>query len=275
MSGERLRVALIHDVFHDPAGPRRLGERLAAARAADAHVALLPELPLDPWVPAERRPRAADAEPPGGPRERLLSAAAREAVIGVVGGAIVQDPVSGRRTNRALALDAAGRLVATYDKLHLPAEDGYWESDHYAPGAEPPRRIDAFGFPIGIQICSDLHRPAGCQLLGALGAGAILAPRATPPESYERWKLVIRADALTSGAYVLSANRPRPEGAVSIGGPSLAVGPDGAVLVETVEPMTVVELDAAALGRARREYPGYLAVRAAIYARGWSDAPAH
>ncbi len=191
--------------------------------------------------------------------------------IAVLGGAIVRDRETGRRRNRALVLDAAGLLVARYDKLHVPSEDGYWESEHYEPGLEPPARIDVFGVPIGIQICSDLQRPEGSHLLGALGAMAILAPRATPPASYERWRTVIRANAITSGCYVVSANRPELERGAPSGGPSLAVAPSGEVLVETTEPVTRVTIERSVVEDARKAYPGYLAVRTELYARAWRE----
>jgi N-carbamoylputrescine amidase len=149
---------------------------------------------------------------------------------------IVFDPASGLRFNRALLFDARGHAVASYDKTHIPSEEGFWESDHYEPGVEPPKRIDGFALPLGIQICSDLNRPQGCLMLGAQGVGAILAPRATPLETYERWRLVLRADAITSGAYVVSVNRPGPEAAAGIGGPSVVVAPDGRVVSESTRP---------------------------------------
>ena len=68
---------------------------------------------------------------------------------------------------------------------------------------------------------------------------------------------------------MISVNRPRPEGGVPIGGPSLVVAPDGAVLVETTDPLAVVSLDRSVVQRARLDYPGYLPVRAVLYAAGW------
>jgi predicted amidohydrolase len=108
-------------------------------------------------------------------------------------------------------------------------------------------------------------------MLGAQGVGAILAPRATPLETYERWRLVLRADAITSGAYVVSVNRPGPEAAAGIGGPSVVVAPDGRVVSESTDPLSVVRLEEQAVDTARREYPGYLPMRAGLYARGWSE----
>jgi N-carbamoylputrescine amidase len=270
MARPHLAIALVHDVFHDAGGPERLLARLGRARAAGAELAVLPELPLNAWCPATREPRDEDAEGPDGPRQRALASAARAAGIALLGGVIFRDGASGRRFSRALLFDREGRQAHAYDKLHLPSEEGYWEADHYSPGELPPRRIDGFAMPLGIQLCSDLNRPEGCHLLGAQGVEAILAPRATPPGSYDRWRLVIRANAITSCAYVVSANRPAPEGAAAIGGPSLAVTPDGRVLAESTEPVQVVGLDRDGVELARREYPGYLAVRAELYARGWA-----
>ena len=271
MSSDTLTVALITEVFHGADGPARLLEHLERARALDAQLAVLPELPLDPWVPVSRAPHDADAEPPEGPRQRTLRDAARQAGLAVLGGVIEVDPTSGRRHNTALLVDRAGEVRLRYRKLHLPSEPGFWESDHYAPGDEPPRSTDALGMRLGVQICSDMNRPVGCQLLAAAGAEVVLAPRATPTDSWPRWRLVLRAGAVTSAAYVLSVNRPRPEGAAAIGGPSVAIAPDGRVLLETTEPVATVALRRESVRLARRDYPGSLPLRTGVYASAWSE----
>jgi N-carbamoylputrescine amidase len=167
--------------------------------------------------------------------------------------------------------DRDGKLVATYDKLHIPDEPGYRERLHYEPGETPPRAVHGFGLPFGVQLCSDLNRPSGCQLLRAAGAAVILAPRATPLATYDRWRLVMRADALTSACWLVSVNRPCSSRGTSIGGPSVVVAPDGHVLHETEDPLSLVEVDVEAVERARVEYPGYLDLPAAVYARGWKQ----
>ena len=85
------------------------------------------------------------------------------------------------------------------------------------------------------------------------------------PEHFSRFI----ANAMTSGAYVLSVARPREELGVPLGGPSFAVAPTGDVLVETTDPIAVVDLDRAVVEEARARYPGYLATRADLYAEGW------
>ena len=173
----RLTVALISEVFWEPDGLGRLDERLDEAVRRGADIALLPELPLHPWSPAAQTPVEDEAEPMGGPRMTAQATAARRAGIGLVGGIIHRDE-TGRRTSRALVFDAGGELVSTYEKIHLPEEPGFWETSHYQPGTTVARPIDAFGMPFGVQICSDANRPEGSHLLGALGAEAILIPRA-------------------------------------------------------------------------------------------------
>jgi N-carbamoylputrescine amidase len=267
----KMTVALISEVFWEPDGIGRLGERLDQAASRGADLAVLPELPLNPWRPSTKDARDEDAEPVDGKRMRAQAEAAAAAGIGLVGGIIHRDDATGRRTSRALVFDRSGTLVGTYEKLHLPEEPGFWETSHYQPGTQAPQRIDAFGVPVGIQLCSDINRPEGSHLLGAQGAMAVLAPRATEERTYPRWKVVFRANALTSCSYVLSVNRPNPEDGVLIGGPSIAVDPQGQVLVETTDPIALVTLDADVVQRARIAYPGYLPVRARLYAEAWGE----
>ena len=266
----KLTVALVSEVFWEPDGAVRLKQRLAEAAERGADLAVLPEIPLNPWSPATQDARDDDAEPMDGPRARAQAEAAAEARIGLVGG-IIHRADDGRRTSRALVFDAQGEVRATYEKLHLPEEPGFWETSHYEPGAAAPGRIDAFGVPIGVQICSDNNRPEGTHLLGAQGVVAALNPRATEERTYQRWKVVWRANALTSCCYVLSVNRPYPEAGILLGGPSVAIDPGGNAILETTDRLSLVTVDAAVVTQARRAYPGYLPVRASVYAEAWGE----
>jgi predicted amidohydrolase len=264
-----LTVALLSETFWGPDAGTRLDTRMREAARRGASLAVLPELPLDSWVPRLRQPRDEDAEAPGGRRWQMLAGAARQAGIGLVGGAIVRDPATGDRFNTALVFDAKGLLVASYRKLHLPEEPGFWETSHYRPGTSPPARIDAFDMPLGVQICSDANRPEGSHLLAAQGAEAIVIPRATESGTWERWKLVLRASALTGAVYVLSVNRQDPDLDCPLGGPSAVLDPNGHVVLESFDPLAIATLSRSTVENARRGYPGYLSVRARLYADGW------
>jgi predicted amidohydrolase len=271
---DSLRVALVSEVFFDSTAGERLVESLREARRQGAELAVLPEIPLNPWSPATREEREDDAEPIDGPRHRLLAECARDAGVAVLGGAIVHDPASAERRNQSLVFDAEGRFIARYSKLHIPEEEGFWETSHYRAGSEAPATIAALGLPFGIQICSDNNRPEGTHLLAAQGAEAVFVPRSTERRTWERWCTVFIANALTSCCYVLSVNRPRPEQGVLIGGPSIAVAPDGEVLVQSLEPIATVTLERRRVQDARGDYPGYLPVRSDLYAAAWSRLPA-
>ncbi len=269
MAGETLSVALISDVFFEDDAHKRLKARLTEARRQGAELAVIPELAMNPWSPAGKEPFESDAEGPGGTRHEIMAGACREVEIGLVGAVLLQDPETGVRRNTAVIFDSDGHVVGTYAKCHLPEEPGFWETSHYEPGDELVKVFDAFGLRFGVQVCSDLNRPEGSHMLGAAGAEAIINPRATEQATYERWRPVFVANALTSGCYVLSVNRPSPELGVLIGGPSIVVSPMGAILAETTEPVVVVTLDRRAVESARQAYPGYLEIRAELYAREW------
>ncbi len=265
-------VALISDVFFENDAEARLTARLQDAKSQGAELACLPEIPLNPWAPATKNPSDDDAEAPEGPRHQMMSRVAESVGIGLLGGAIVRDPETGVRRNTALVFNPGGQCIAKYAKIHVPEEPGFWESSHYEAGVEPPKRIDGFAMPIGVQICSDNNRPEGSHLLSAQGVGAIFCPRSTVQGLYEKvWKTVWRANAIVGGNYVLSVNRPAPEQGVDIGGPSLCVAPNGEVILETTDPVAVVTLEQSAIDAASTDYPAYLAVPSGIYAKAWAE----
>ncbi len=267
----QVNVALIRMVFPDRDAVAGLRDALKQAHSQGAQLAVLPEIPLNVWAPASKVRQDDEAEPPAGPRHRTMSEAARDVRIALIGGAIIRHPKTGRCHNTALAFDSSGELIGSYRKLHLPEEEGFWETSHYEPGDEPPSVIHGLPLPVGIQICSDVNRPEGSHVLAALGAELIVCPRATEAATFARWKTVLTANAITSCTYVISVPRPQPEFGVPLGGPSFAVSPTGEVLAEGTESMMLVTVDRTLLEAVRRRYPGYLPVRADLYAKGWTS----
>jgi predicted amidohydrolase len=263
----KLRVALIADTFFGRNAADRLRQRISEAKRQGATLSILPEIPLQPWAPATKQPCDDDAEALGGGRCLLLSDIAREFGMHLIGGAIIKS--QGKRHNTTLVYDAAGKLVDTYNKLHLPDEPGFWEGNHYEVGNECPRCIDSV-VPLGIQTCSDINRPEGAHMLGALGAELIACPRANEAKLFDDWRPVFQANARTSCAYVVSVNRPVAEAGVEFGGPSIAVDPSGQVILESTDPVCTFEFDHDVIKQARKNYPGYLDTRADLYAQGWA-----
>jgi predicted amidohydrolase len=112
---------------------------------------------------------------------------------------------------------------------------------------------------VGALTCSDAMFPDEARALGRQGADLLLVPRATPaePRSMQRWWVMLRADAIVSGAYVVSVNRVGTEGEIDFAGHSVVIAPDGEVLVELgADPdVRVVELDLTASREAKHSYP--------------------
>ena len=263
-----MKLALFREVFAGNDALGRLEVCLARAKEQGADLAVLPELPYNVWSPATTRMRSADAESRGGWREEMQNRAAKKAGMALLGGVIQE--VDDKRFNRAIVSDSSGRTVARYDKVHLPDEEGFHEPCHYEPGRNLPKTFELMGARFGIQICSDANRLVGSQYLAAQGVQVILAPRASSPDSWPRWRLVYRAMAVTCAAWVISVGRPDPEFGVPIGGPALVVDPMGRVAAESMDQLTIVTLDLAFADAAREDYPGYVAWPAALYAADWA-----
>ena len=267
----KLKVALISEFYPNESHAGRLHKRLAEARKAGADLAVLPELPLNSWCPNTKNSNPEDAETLPGWRYFLQAEAAKRADIWLLGGLIYRHPMTGLRHNSAILWDNDGSACLEYDKMHLPEEAGFWETSHYEPGRYLPAVEYVQDMPVGVQICSDAFRPTGAQHLAAQGVGLILAPRATEAGNYSRWRMAYQYMAITTGAYVVSVNRPSQEPGVRIGGPSLVVDPAGEVLVESDDPLTVVTLKLNRIAKAKDSYPGYLAFPTSVYKEAWEE----
>ena len=264
---DELCIAMISDVFFGEDADERLGSHLQEAKNAGADLAVLPEIACNPWTPATKDMQESDVEDLGGPRCQMQSDAAKRIGIALVGSAILQQ--NGKRYNTCLLWDEHGELLGTYQKHHIPEEEDFWKPSHYSPGIEGFPVFDFRGWKIGIQICSDMNRPQGSHVLAAAGADVIVGPRSTELATYEKWKPVWIANALTTACYVCSVNRPSPENGVLIGGASIAVAPNGDVLAESCDAITVFTARQSTIRQSRIEYPGYLPCRSDVYAKCW------
>ena len=266
---ESMTIAMISEVFFGDGAQERLISRMQEAKDAGADLVVLPEIACNPWSPSTKIMQEEDAEELGGKRCTMQANAAREVGVGVIGAAILK--IGSKRYNTCLFWDANGALLGAYQKHHIPEEEGFWETSHYSQGTEGFPVFAFCGIRIGIQICSDMNRPQGSHLLGASGADVIVGPRCTELATYDKWRPVWIANALTTGCYICSVNRPAPEGGVLIGGPSIAISPNGEVLVESCEAITIFSVRQSTIKQTRQEYPGYLPCRSDLYASSWES----
>ena len=124
---------------------------LREAKEAGAELACLPE--NFSFIGLKDADKLAVAEADGsGPVQQFLSETARALGLWVLGGTTVIKGDSARRvSNTSLLLDAQGRRVARYDKIHLfdvaipGRNEQYLESTHVTPG----RKVVVADTPVG------------------------------------------------------------------------------------------------------------------------------
>ncbi|MCR9149687.1 MAG: carbon-nitrogen hydrolase family protein [Rhodobacteraceae bacterium] len=181
--------------------------------------------------------------------------------------ALLTHDADGRFANRSFLIGPDGGIVARYDKIHMfdvnvSETEQYRESAGYRPGTRAVLADTPFAR-IGMTVCYDLRFPHLYRRLAQAGAGVLTVPAAfNDTTGAAHWHVLLRARAIETGCWVLA---PAQTGfhAASAGPPrrtfghTLAVAPWGEVVADAgTEPgVTLVEIDAAQVARARHRVP--------------------
>ncbi|MDO9608691.1 MAG: carbon-nitrogen hydrolase family protein [Brevundimonas sp.] len=184
----------------------------------------------------------------------------------LIGSAIVRSGQAGdgRAANRSLLIDAAGGIVARYDKLHvfdvdLPNGERYRESATVRPGHAAAVADTPWGR-LGLSICYDIRFPHLYRHLAKAGAAMIAIPAAfTAPTGQAHWETLLRARAIETGAFVLApAQGGLHEDGRRTWGRSTVVGPWGEILAQADHDdpcILTAKLDMEAVAKARAAVP--------------------
>jgi nitrilase len=186
------------------------GELLREAKDAGADIACLPENFAFIGLRDADKLQVAEADGAGA-AQSFLSDTARELKMWILGGTIVIRRDTDRRvTNSSLLIDAAGKRVARYDKIHLfdvtiPGRDEqYRESTHVAPGRDIVIADTPVG-KLGLSVCYDMRFPELYRRLVAQGAEWLAMPAAfTVPTGRAHWETLLRARAIENLCYVVA-----------------------------------------------------------------------
>ena len=170
----------------------------------------------------------------------------------------------GRIANRAFLFGTGGKLLATYDKLHLfdvdlPNGESWRESATYSPG-DAAVLVRAGGLGIGMAICYDLRFPELFARYGLASADIVTVPAAFTCQTGEaHWHVLLRARAIETGAYVVAAAQGgRHDDGRETYGHSLIIDPWGKVVAEKDDDapgVIVADIDLAAVSAARGRIP--------------------
>ena len=252
------------------------GEMLREAKDLGCDIACLPENFSFIGLRDADKLEVAEAEGDG-IVQSFLGDTARQLKMWILGGTIVIRRGTDRRVaNSSLLIDAAGKRVARYDKIHLfdvtlpGREEQYRESTHVAAGRELVVADTPVGR-LGLSVCYDMRFPELYRELGTQGAEWLAMPAAfTVPTGRAHWETLLRARAIENLCYVVA---PAQSGTHTSGretyGDSLIVDYWGQVLSRLAKGTGVItaEFDLAKQTETRARFPA-LANRQLGLARG-------
>jgi predicted amidohydrolase len=235
-------------------------EQIEAARRQHADLVVFPELSLTGYFIRDMVPDLAIS--PAGPEVRQLIEAAGPMSL-VVG--LVEESPRHRFYNAALWAEG-GRVVHVHRKVYLPTY-GLFDEQRYFAAGERFLAFDTARFGrVGIVICEDFWHLSAATIMQAEEVDMLICaanspgrgvdgPKLRTAETYEQFA---RTFALLLGATVIVVNRVGFEDGLCFWGGSMAVAPDGRVIVQAPmldEALCVAALDPAELRRQRLVTP--------------------
>ena len=191
------------------------------------------------------------AETIPGKSTSVLGELARELGIVIIA-SLFEKRSAGIYHNTAAIIDADGKLLGKYRKMHVPDDPLYHEKFYFTPGDLGFQAWPTAQGKIGVCVCWDQWYPEAARLTALRGAEIIFYPTAIgwhPSEKkkfgaaqYSAWETIQRSHAIANGCYVAAANRighevpplaasGRSDG-IEFWGQSFICGPDGEVIAK-------------------------------------------
>jgi N-carbamoylputrescine amidase len=150
-----------------------------------------------------------------------------------------------------VVIDADGRYLGKYRKMHIPDDPHYYEKYYFTPGDLGYKTFKTRYAEIGVLICWDQWFPEAARLTAMRGAEIIFYPTAighlisgkqSRDMAYcEAWKVVQRGHAVANACYVAVVNRvgfeadPGGEEGLEFWGQSFVTDPLGKVAASAAE----------------------------------------
>src|SRR5438552_16908569 len=250
--------------------------KVSEAAAAGARLVCLPELFRSQYFAQHEDPALFDlAEPVPGPSTEALGKVAKQA------GVVVIVPVFERRAaglyhNSAAVIDADGRVLGIYRKMHIPDDPAYYEKFYFTPGDLGFRAFDTRVGRIGTLVCWDQWYPEGARLTALQGAAVLFYPTAIGwhpaekathgAEQLDAWRTIQRSHAIANGCYVAAVNRvghersPTGDG-LEFWGSSFLADSFGTVVAEAPQDREAIVLGVIELARIEEVLRGWALLR--------------
>ena len=157
--------------------------------------------------------------------------------------------------NSVAVIDADGRVLPTYHKVHIPHDPLFYEKNYFQDGLDF-KVYDTRYARLSVLICYDQWFPEAARIVALKGADIIFYPTAIgwikgegmPPEGdwHDAWETVQRGHAIANGVHVAAVNRVGQEGDLIFWGSSFVCDSFGQVIKrasDKEEEVLVVEVD--------------------------------
>ncbi len=174
----------------------------------------------------------------------------------VIIASLFEKRATGLYHNTTAVIDADGKYLGKYRKMHIPDDPGYYEKFYFTPGDTGYMTFDTKYAKIGVLICWDQWYPEAARITALMGAEILFFPTAigwaktqekeVNEEQYGAWQTIQRSHSVANGVHVVSVNRVGVEGEMLFWGGSFVSNPFGRVLYQAShekEEVHVEEID--------------------------------
>jgi N-carbamoylputrescine amidase len=244
--------------------------KIREAAAKGAQIVCLQELFLSLYfcdVEDYENFKLAEAIP--GPSTETLSSLAKELGVVIIA-SLFEKRAQGIYHNTTAVLDADGKYLGKYRKMHIPDDPAYYEKFYFTPGDLGYKVFKTKFATIGVLICWDQWYPEGARITSLMGAEILFYPTAigwatsqddaTNSEQFNAWQTIQRSHSVANGVHVVSVNRIgfEQQGAMKFWGGSFISNPFGRILVQAShenEEVIVESLDLSKTDSYRTHWP--------------------
>jgi N-carbamoylputrescine amidase len=195
------------------------------------------------------------AEPiPGDSTAQFQSLAKELGIVIIV--PLFEKRAEGVYHNSAAVIDADGKYLGKYRKMHIPDDPSFYEKFYFAPGDIGFKSWKTRVGTIGVLICWDQWYPEAARLTALSGAEILFYPTAigwakdeeakTRDDQFQAWQVIQRAHAVANGIPVVAVNRVGIEANLQFWGSSFVANTFGELLHQSSsdkEEVSVVEVD--------------------------------
>jgi N-carbamoylputrescine amidase len=179
------------------------------------------------------------AEAIPGPTTEVFEKLAKELNVVIIA-SLFEKRTTGLYHNTTAVIDADGKYLGKYRKMHIPDDPGYYEKFYFTPGDTGYMTFDTKYAKIGVLICWDQWYPEAARITSLMGAEVLFFPtaigwaktqdQATNEEQYNAWQTIQRSHSVANGVHVVSVNRVGVEGDMLFWGGSFVSNPFGKLL---------------------------------------------